>query len=822
MTTPGTGFAPLSQLSATARAPRKPRVRTREIVLVLITTTLTAQAVAQNALPDPQIGYVFPAGAKRGTTVQVVVGGQFLRGASEAYISGDGIHARVIKEFPPLRNLEREQRESLARRVRALIVQRWDELVKNGAVQGNPPWAALRAMGIRVGRANTKQARKPETETVPLPEHPYLRNLEDKSLREILHSIHNLRSELTGQRNRQLAATVLVEVRVDRDAQPGNRELRLNTRLGLTNPLCFQVGVLPEYQETELGDARIVEFLPPEPALETPVLINGQILPGDVDQFRFLATQGQQLVIEACARQLIPYLADAVPGWFQATITLYDQSGDELAFVDDYRFSPDPVLYYEIPTDGTYTLEIRDAIYRGRQDFVYRVSVGQRPFITSIFPLGCRAGQKRYVSVTGWNLHTDRLCIDGKSRPAGVWETPLGRGANTSNIVAYQVDRLIALVEVEPNNSLEDAQPVPLPRIVDGRIDQPGDIDLFQFTGRGGQEVVLEAIARRVRSPLDSIVRLFDESGAVLAWNDDYQHKQGHLHTEMGTITHHADSYLRATLPADGTYYAQIVDAQMNSGEPYAYRLRIAPPTPDFELRITPPSINLRAGLAAPIRVYALRKDGFSGPIDLDLRNAPPGFELAGARIPAGRDDVRLTLTAAGSPDNQPLDLTFQGHSEINGHRVTHTAIPAQDLMQAFLYRHLTPADSLLVTVNGGRRARRARQTVSIDGPVPVRIPLGGNAEVRVQIPPGPRARRYTLELSEPPPGITLRNVRHSRGAISFQLVADLSAAQPGLQDNLIVEAYTQIRNRRQPNGNNNRRVAVGVLPAIPIEILPQ
>ena len=91
---------------------------------------------------------------------------------------------------------------------------------------------------------------------------------------------------------------------------------------------------------------------------------------------------------------MIPYLADAVPGWFQATLALYDASGKELAYDDDFRFHPDPVLYCEIPADGEYVLEIRDAIYRGREDFVYRITVGELPFVTEHFPAG-RSGRRR-------------------------------------------------------------------------------------------------------------------------------------------------------------------------------------------------------------------------------------------------------------------------------------------------------------------------------------------------------------------------------------------------------------------------------------------
>ena len=49
--------------------------------------------------------------------------------------------------------------------------------------------------------------------------------------------------------------------------------------------------------------------------------------------------------LAAAARELVPYLADAVPGWFQATLVLYDKKGKEVAYADDYRFNPDPTEY---------------------------------------------------------------------------------------------------------------------------------------------------------------------------------------------------------------------------------------------------------------------------------------------------------------------------------------------------------------------------------------------------------------------------------------------------------------------------------------------
>ena len=52
-----------------------------------------ATAFAQTASTQPQIGYIYPAGAQQGADVVIAVGGQFLRGPTDVYISGKGVQA---------------------------------------------------------------------------------------------------------------------------------------------------------------------------------------------------------------------------------------------------------------------------------------------------------------------------------------------------------------------------------------------------------------------------------------------------------------------------------------------------------------------------------------------------------------------------------------------------------------------------------------------------------------------------------------------------------------------------------------------------------
>ena len=91
-----------------------------------------------------------------------------------------------------------------------------------------------------------------------------------------------------------------------------------------------------------------------------------------------------------------------------------------------------------------------------------------------------------------------------------------------------------------------------------------------------------------------------------------------------------------------------------------------------------------------PITVYALRKDGFSGDISLSVKGGPPGLILNGGIIPGGQDKVRATLTfPANFPRQGPRIIAIEGHAIIQGHDVVRAALPADDMIQAFMYHHL-------------------------------------------------------------------------------------------------------------------------------------
>lgn len=735
--------------------------------ILLVPLALVLASGRRAAADGPHVGYVFPAGGRLGTTFEVTVAGQYLKDTVAVHFTGTGVEAKVLAEERPLSPKEEDE----LRKALAAFQERR---------RGREPVSAEEVKAAEATRKRLARFGRPPT-------------------------------------NPSIGEFVTLEVTIAPTAPPGRRELRLSTQAGLTNPLVFDVGALPEVSEASL------ELAPTGPAgagpergattretrVVLPATLNGQIPPGGLDRYRFAATAGQQLVVVVRARDLIPYIADAVPGWFQATVALYDAKGRELAYSDDDRFHPDPVLAYRIPATGDYVLEVKDALFRGREDFVYRITAGELPFVTGVFPLGGRVGDETSLLATGWNLPFRTVPLDLRDVAPGVHVVPDTRLANP---VPFAADTLPEVLEEERGDGA--AQPVVRPVVVNGRIDAPGDTDAFRFNAAAGERVVVEVLARRLDSPLDARLTVTDAFGKQVAFNDDHEDKGA------GLDTHHADAYVAFTVRTSGVCTVTLEDAQHGGGPGHAYRLRVSPPRHDFELRVTPSTLNVRAGGSVPLTVHALRRDGFDGEIEVVLRGAPKGFRLAGAPIAKGQDVGRYTLDAPAAVAQDVFELHVEGRARLHGRPAVREAVPADDMMQAFIYRHLVPTTTLEVGIVGRLRAPGTTRIVSA---TPVRLPAGGTAEVEVSLARTPaNVARVEFTLDAPPDGVSLKAVNVLATTTVLVFAADPAKVKPGAKGNLIVSVSGE---RVPPAGSTpaaaaRRRIALGVLPAIPFEVV--
>lgn len=642
-------------------------------ILAVICLFIVTGAVS-SSLGAPRIGYVYPAGGQSGSSFEVIMGGQSLNQPLGVVVSGEGVSVEIVEhDKVPAAQVVDDYRDKF----RALK----PEFV---SLKGDPTddLAAL---------SDSVKALLADGE------------LDEKKLR-LMWEYDRRRNDPKQQLNTQIGEVVRVRVTIDSGSEPGMRYWRLQTATGLSNPMRFVVGTHPERNEPEAHRFDLLEYTGVIPAgsrtaisgsdpVSLPMTLNGRILPGEVDEFTFHAKEGEKLVVSLQARNLIPYLADAVPGWFQTVVSLHDARGNELAYADDYRFDPDPVIFYQIPREGDYQLRIRDSIYRGREDFVYRVTLGELPFITGITPLGARAGSEVDLTFHGANLSEHLFPRHAVPNEAGVVELTASGPGGRSNPIAFHVEAMEEFAEREDNNRIGIANPVPSPGLINGTISVPGDIDFFKVEGRGGRPMSFEIFARRLGSPLDANLTIYDDDGEMIAYNDDYENPTA------GLTTHHADSRVTVTLPKNGRCFVRVGDTQNRYGYAHAYRLRLAEATPNFALRATPASLNARPGGSARLTVHVLRIDGFDGPVTLRLKDVPAGFELRGGPVPAGEDKIDVSIAVPPENLGDPVVIEVEGTAEIEGKTVVVAAVPAEDMMQAFVYRHLVPVDSLLVDV---------------------------------------------------------------------------------------------------------------------------
>ncbi|MFN4260864.1 MAG: pre-peptidase C-terminal domain-containing protein [Gemmataceae bacterium] len=233
------------------------------------------------------------------------------------------------------------------------------------------------------------------------------------------------------------------------------------------------------------------------------------------------------------------------------------------------------------------------------------VAWADAPVASYIFPAGGQRGRQVAVKVGGLNLH--RQCdfqmtgpgvqvSDKLERTETVWfegpvlplpdsqraedypkdmagtvtiaaDAPLGvrhwRLATSQGITPAQRFVIGDLPEIVEQEIAGDPVPVPvtLPVTINGRIFPREDVDIWTFAAGAGQSITCEVVSARLGLPLDSRLEIVDPQGRVIAENDD---------GPWG-----ADSFLRFTAPASGTYQVRIHDINFQGGQAYVYRLTV-------------------------------------------------------------------------------------------------------------------------------------------------------------------------------------------------------------------------------------------------------
>ncbi len=294
--------------------------------------------------------------------------------------------------------------------------------------------------------------------------------------------------------------TLKVRVTIPEDTSPGGQWLYLETPYGLAEPKMFTVLSAPDVAEQAVEGGHVLGDLP--------TVVLGRIEEkGEVDQYRVAAKANDEIVFVLTDTALRPELV--IRDGAEAIVA------DSSHAIDDDRLR----IGFRAPADGEYTLSISDPELVGNQG--YRLHVGAFPWITAYFPLGVGAGTTTEIQVGGFNLGVDgkTLTVTAPESPASGERVNLPLPSFPNNPIPaprLAVDRGAEIVEVEPNNVVAAAQPLALHQVVNGQLDGQGDWDAYRFDGVANTTMILEVEAERLGVPLDSVLEILDEDGAVL------------------------------------------------------------------------------------------------------------------------------------------------------------------------------------------------------------------------------------------------------------------------------------------------------------------
>jgi hypothetical protein len=502
------------------------------------------------------------------------------------------------------------------------------------------------------------------------------------------------------------------QLSVAADVPPGVYDMYVVGRFGVSTPRRFVVEPFQQLTEQTGNETQ---------AGATPLSVNatiaGRASGSARDYFRLPLKQGQRVFIDV--------LAQRIDSQMDATLSVLDAQGTLLKRARDNR-RRDPFVDFTAPADGDYWLELYDFTYRGGDTHFYRLNVTDQPRIDYAFPASILAGTTARVALFGRNLPggsaTEYTADDGtplqrldvtisaptlgerSSAPREVgfrepnaidverflYQLPPQSGS--SNLIAVALAAEQVVEETEPNRS-DQPQVVTVPCEYVGRFYPKRDEDWVQFTAAKGDAYWIEVVSERMGLSTDPyllVQRVMTAEDGSKQYQDLADADDGPAIPGGGGFNRRSqDPIYRFEAPEAGTYRILVRDVNgvSQADSRNLYRLIIRRPWPTFELfAATSSPFNpdpaqpqrwspiVRRGGAAAIAVSVVRKDGFAGPIAVQVENLPPGVTCEPAQIGAGKSEGVLIIRAAADAPVWHGPLRITGTAIVAGREVVKVA----------------------------------------------------------------------------------------------------------------------------------------------------
>ncbi len=488
--------------------------------------------------------------------------------------------------------------------------------------------------------------------------------------------------EVNGEKKEKELSRFFLNFDIPADVDPAIHDFQLIGDTGLSGRLTFQVNAERNILEQEKphdrpGHAQFIEL---------PVIVNGRVVEdGEVDYYAFEAGEGERLLFEVITASGLIRENSHKPLFNNPTLTIYEPSGSwfdpqramRLA-ASDHSMAYN--LLFEATTIGSYKVLLPRITHRFEKSGWYLVRVGNtqdRGDPENAYQL--RVVQLKdadHVDGSEWTarklLH-DRVMVWEERAfpgafPAG-WIDMLEARSLGIHIPASLPDSLSTIRESEPNDDISRAEEIRCASLIEGAIDQPGDVDCYRFHADRGQKLAFEIRTPHNRPPdFHPWLTILDGQGEILIVNFYRRVSNG-----SPVWVKYPQPKSLYTFEDEGDYYLKIRDLTSRAGgDKFEYQVVVRPQVPHLgkiaavtinefgQLNRRDPlsGINIKAGHTEKINIISEWEEGFAGEVAFSFEGLPEGVVARPAS--AKQLDVKVSgnvfekLGAVNKPNFRP------------------------------------------------------------------------------------------------------------------------------------------------------------------------
>lgn len=408
-----------------------------------------------------------------------------------------------------------------------------------------------------------------------------------------------------------------VAVTLPEHASLGPMSLWLTTATGVVKPHTIFLDDLDAVKDSANNHS-----IKTAQQLSTRSTVEGVCDASTSDFYRIHVTTGERIAAEVHTQQLRSPM--------DPVLRLLNAAGETLIQADDSSVGPDCRFSYHFAEEGDYWLEIHDS-RNSAGGTLYQLRIGDFPIVNQCFPLAVRGGEKTNVAFVGPD--GDRLASREIEVPADAQGSSQIRArfdeGQSSSWVPIICSPYPQFSETTSTDSLS------LPIGINGRLEQPREIDSYLIRGDKGQVIRVAAKTRSLGSPTLLQMQLFSAAGAKVA----------------GTQVTDADEWsFDATLPEDGDYRLEVTDLLKRGGDEFTYFIECVP-SGTFTVALkadakTREEFMIEPEHGACALDLQVSRFGYQGAIDLALTDPESALRILNPRIPAKAAAAKIYLVA--------------------------------------------------------------------------------------------------------------------------------------------------------------------------------